>query len=225
MPGGAEPSVGDNGRQSFNGTGGRVRAETCGEPLSLAHIPVDQVIRLVGLTDDQLAVSLDPLPDGSPVVIRYRIPHPSPSTHDVVDDVLAKLESIAIDLFPAWLPSADAIDTSSDFDRRVVRRLAHRRVGGKRPLRSVSRRHGGGGTAWTCRRIGGSDPKCVPRAWPRSSPTVIAVTVSCCASDPAMLRPPRTTSAAPPSPSSGWSTPATSESGSLRAPYRWWTGM
>ena len=43
-----------------------MRAETCGEPLSLAHIPVDRVVRLVGLTDEQLAVSLDPLPDGSP---------------------------------------------------------------------------------------------------------------------------------------------------------------
>ena len=126
-----------------------MRAVTCGEPLSLAHIPVDRVVRLVGLTGEQLAVSLDPLPDGSPVVIRYRIPHPVPSTHDVVDDVLAKLEAIAMDLFPAWLPSADAIDTSSDFDRRVVRRARPSKGGGKCPLRSVSRRHGGSGTAWT----------------------------------------------------------------------------
>jgi uncharacterized protein DUF559 len=105
-----------------------VSAEACGQPLSLAHIPIDQVVRLVGLNDDQLAVSLDPLPVGSPVVICHRIPHPAPSAHDVVADVLMKLESIAMDLFPAWLPSADAIDSSSDFDRRVVRRLAHRRA-------------------------------------------------------------------------------------------------
>jgi very-short-patch-repair endonuclease len=105
-----------------------VRAETCGEPLSLAHIPVDRVVRLVGLTDEQLAVGLDPLPDGSPVVIRYRVPFPCASTHDVVDDVLAKLEAIAMELFPAWLSSADVIDTGSDFDRRVVRELAHRRA-------------------------------------------------------------------------------------------------
>jgi hypothetical protein len=53
--------VGQNGRRSFNGAGGRVRAEACGEPLSLAHIPVNQVVRLVGLNDEQLAVRLTPV--------------------------------------------------------------------------------------------------------------------------------------------------------------------
>lgn len=99
----------------------------CGEPLSLARIPTAQITRLAGLSDEQLAVSLDPLPDGAPVVIRYRLPSSCPSASKVVDDALEQLESVAMDLFPAWLPDADAIQTSSDFDRRVVRRLAHRR--------------------------------------------------------------------------------------------------
>ena len=163
-----------------------MRAETCGEPLSLAHIPVDRVVRLVGLTDEQLAVSLDPLPDGSPVVIRYRIPHPCPSTHDVVDDVLAKLEAIAMDLFPAWLPSADVIDTSGDFDRRVVRELAHRKA--------AESAHFGpflADMAEAALRGRAPDRRFGPEvrangAGPGSSPTAIAVTVSCCGSDPAM---------------------------------------
>jgi len=106
-----------------------VSAVTCGQPLSLSQIPADQVVRLAGLTDEHLAVSLDPLPDRVPVVIRCRLPRPhSPS--GFVDDVLQQLESVALDLFPAWLPAAEAITTSSDFDRRVVRQLAHRHAGG-----------------------------------------------------------------------------------------------
>jgi very-short-patch-repair endonuclease len=103
-----------------------VSALTRGEPLSLTHIPAEQVIRLAGITDEQLAVSLDPLPDGSPVVIRHRIDGSGRQQHAVVGDALARLESVAIELYPAWLPHADAIDTGSDFDLRVVRELAHR---------------------------------------------------------------------------------------------------
>jgi very-short-patch-repair endonuclease len=105
-----------------------VSAATCGEPLSLARIPADRIMRLAGLTDEQLAVSLDPLPDGAPVVIRYRLPGVSPSPSALVDDALDRLQSMAIDLFPAWLPEAGVLDASSDLDRRVVRQLAHRRA-------------------------------------------------------------------------------------------------
>jgi very-short-patch-repair endonuclease len=105
-----------------------VSALTCGEPLSLSHLPSDRILRLAGLNEAQLAVSLDPLPPGAPVVVRYRLP-PSPRRPlDVVDDVLDRLESVAMDLFPAWLPSATAIAASSDFERRVVRQLAHGRA-------------------------------------------------------------------------------------------------
>lgn len=98
-------------------------AVTCGEPLSLSQIPADRVVRLAGLTDEQLAVSLDPLPACVPVVIRCRFPG-SPSPSGFVDDALDRLELVALDLFPAWLPDAQAITASSDFDRRVVRQLA-----------------------------------------------------------------------------------------------------
>jgi very-short-patch-repair endonuclease len=103
-----------------------VSALTRGQPLSLAHIPVDRVIRLAGLTDEQLTVSLDPLPDGAPVVIRYRIDRPGLSQHHVVDDALTGLENVGLNLYPAWLPDSGAITTSSDFDLRVIRELAYR---------------------------------------------------------------------------------------------------
>jgi hypothetical protein len=98
----------------------------CGEPLSLSHVPSDRVIRIAGPSAEQLVIVLDPLPDGAPVVIRYRVPASPVSALAVVDDALAKLEIVARELFPAWLLGADAIATSSDFDRRVVRELARR---------------------------------------------------------------------------------------------------
>jgi very-short-patch-repair endonuclease len=102
-----------------------VSTVACGEPLSLSDVPTDRVVRIAGRSAEQLMVSLDPLPEGAPVVIRYRVPaRDSPLA--VVDDVLDRLEVVARELFPAWLPDAGVIDTSSDFDRRVVRELARR---------------------------------------------------------------------------------------------------
>jgi hypothetical protein len=49
-----------------------------------------------------------------------------PSAKQLVDDVLRRLQTIAFELFPAWLPDAGAIDSTSVFDRRVVREIAHR---------------------------------------------------------------------------------------------------
>ena len=100
-------------------------AATCGEPLSLALVPSDRVTRLAGLTGEQLAVGLDPLPEDAPVVIRYRLPTPPRTPQELVDDVLDRFETVALGLFPAWLPGAEVIDASSDFDRRVLREMAY----------------------------------------------------------------------------------------------------
>jgi hypothetical protein len=48
----------------------------------------------------------------------------------LVDDVLDRLESVALGLFPAWLPDAEVITASSAVDRRVVRQLAYRHAAG-----------------------------------------------------------------------------------------------
>jgi very-short-patch-repair endonuclease len=103
----------------------------CDEPLSLSHVPPDQVVRVVGLSDEQFAVGLDPLPDGAPVVIRYRVPGAPLRQQEVVGDVLDQLESVALGLFPAWLPDAAVISERSDFDRRVVQQLARRLASGR----------------------------------------------------------------------------------------------
>jgi very-short-patch-repair endonuclease len=94
--------------------------------VSLSHVPTDRVVRIAGASDEQLAVGLDPLPRDAPAVIRYRVATAPVSPLAVVDDALDRLEVVARELFPAWLPDADVVTTSSDFDRRVVRDLARR---------------------------------------------------------------------------------------------------
>ena len=111
-------------------------ALACGEPLSLAHLPADQVVRLAGLTEEQLAVGLDPLPEGSPVVIRYHQSRTPLLPREFVDGVLDRLESIARDLFPAWLPGAELIcDTSHSINGWCARS----RMGTQRTVRTSVR--------------------------------------------------------------------------------------
>lgn len=83
------------------------------------------VVRVAGLRADELANALDPLPAAGPVPIWYR-PVPG-NAAAVLDDVLTHLETIACQLFPAWLPDAQPLD-SSDLDRRAVRLMARRRA-------------------------------------------------------------------------------------------------
>jgi hypothetical protein len=50
------------------------------------------------------------------------------TTVAIIGDVLDRLEAIARELFPSWLPNAEVVYSSSDHDRRVVRMLAHRQA-------------------------------------------------------------------------------------------------
>lgn len=95
-------------------------------PVPWAEIPAAQVVRLAGVTAEELAVALDPPPDGVPVGIWYRPPAVGAAAM-IVEDALAYLESVARQLFPVWLPRADRLGTS-DLDRRAVRVLARGRA-------------------------------------------------------------------------------------------------
>lgn len=101
-----------------------------GQALLLQHLPTGRPIRIAGMSDDQLAVCLDPLPEAMPVVVRYRVAEHTTSPADVVDDVLERLAVMACELFPTWLPTARSITTDSDHDRRVIRQLAHELASG-----------------------------------------------------------------------------------------------
>jgi len=90
-----------------------------------SRVSTERVVRLGGLTSDQLAISLDPLPDDAPVVIAYQVTPPCPAPIAIVDGVLIKLETLARELFPAWLPGGDAIDAASGLDRSTAENRLH----------------------------------------------------------------------------------------------------
>jgi hypothetical protein len=100
------------------------------EPLSLSAVPDGRVLRLNSISAKQLAVWLDPLPPDVPAVITYRTPAEHLATAAAIGHMLDRLEAIARELFPSWLPDAEVLSSSSDHDRRVVRLLAHRHASG-----------------------------------------------------------------------------------------------
>jgi very-short-patch-repair endonuclease len=94
------------------------------QPAPLSALPRRGVCHLSGTTSDQLSIRLDPLPAGVPVIIRYRM-QAAPSASGVIEDVLDRLTQVAVELFPAWLPDGDAVETGrTSLDRAVVRMLA-----------------------------------------------------------------------------------------------------
>jgi very-short-patch-repair endonuclease len=94
------------------------------QPAPFSALPRRGVCHLSGVTSDQLSILLDPLPPGAPVVIRYRM-QAAPSPTAVIDDVLGRLTQVAVELFPAWLPDGDGVESGGvNLDRAVVRMLA-----------------------------------------------------------------------------------------------------
>jgi very-short-patch-repair endonuclease len=88
-----------------------------------ADVPTDRVVRLDGVAPALLHLSLDPLPDAAPSVLRYR-PAGSGTPAEQVAALLDELERAAVDLFPCWLPGADAIVGPQGAGVAAIRTLA-----------------------------------------------------------------------------------------------------
>lgn len=96
------------------------------EPSLVSALPRRGVCHLTGTTAGRLSISLDPLPSGAPVVIRYRM-QSAPSATAVIEDVLDRLTRVAIELFPVWLSDGEAVTGGGvSLDRAVARMLAQR---------------------------------------------------------------------------------------------------
>lgn len=93
---------------------------------SWAELPVGRVVRL-GADADALALAIDPLPAGAPVIVTY-FPAEAACIDDMVASVLRELDEAAIALFPAWLPEAEAIEGAGGAHLPAVRALARRRA-------------------------------------------------------------------------------------------------
>jgi len=88
-----------------------------------ADVPTDRVIWLDGAAPELLQLSLDPLPQNAPAVLCCR-PAGSGTLAEQVTALLDELEWAAVDLFPHWLPGADAIAGPQGAGVLAVRTLA-----------------------------------------------------------------------------------------------------
>jgi very-short-patch-repair endonuclease len=88
-----------------------------------ADMPTDRVIWLDGAAPELLQLSLDPLPQNAPAVLCCR-PLGSGTLAEQVTALLDELEWAAVDLFPHWLPGADAIAGAQGAGVPAVRTLA-----------------------------------------------------------------------------------------------------
>lgn len=72
---------------------------------------------------------MDPLPPDAPATVIY---HPSaePTVARMVEAMLRELETVAVELFPAWLPGASAISAPSGLGIAAVRAVAREAAAG-----------------------------------------------------------------------------------------------
>jgi len=88
-------------------------------------LPLDRPICIEGASADELALSIEPLPADAPAIITYAASrHIRPA--QVVDTLLTQLDRIARELFPAWLPSAEPIESAAGAGAVAVRSIALR---------------------------------------------------------------------------------------------------
>ncbi|GAA2676795.1 DUF559 domain-containing protein [Actinoplanes palleronii] len=88
-------------------------------------LPLDQPIVVEGPTASALALSLEPLPAEAPAVITYEATAPRRPAQ-LIDDLLDRLDRVARELFPAWLPAAAGIDGPAGAGVVAVRSIALR---------------------------------------------------------------------------------------------------
>ncbi len=90
-----------------------------------AMLPTDRVIRLADTVEPAVRAALDPLPADAPAVLGYR-PAARPSLAACQRALLADLESVAVALFPGWLPGAEVIESAGGAGVAAARALAGR---------------------------------------------------------------------------------------------------
>lgn len=91
------------------------------------ELPLDRVTILNGADSRSLAESVDPVPLGAPAIAFYSLPTGRPwSAPDIVADIVAALESAAVDLTSLWLPDGGLFDGTSSLDRRALTEHARR---------------------------------------------------------------------------------------------------
>jgi very-short-patch-repair endonuclease len=89
----------------------------------LAELPAGRVTQVLGASADDIAATLARVAPELPLALIHRI-HVAPALEAFVTDVLDDLESVVVDLFPAWLPGAERITVSAGAGLAAVRAVA-----------------------------------------------------------------------------------------------------
>lgn len=91
-----------------------------------ADVPPGRVAYLVGASPEAIALMLETLPADAPAVVTCRSTSVTaePPSSRMVAAVLDQMEQAALDLYPAWLPGADAIAGPGGAGVDAVRALA-----------------------------------------------------------------------------------------------------
>jgi very-short-patch-repair endonuclease len=94
-------------------------------------LPLDKPIVIEGPHASTLTLSIEPLPAEAPAVITYEAAAPRRAAQ-VIDDLLDRLDRVARQLYPAWLPAAALLDDPAGAGTVAVRSIALRdaRAGG-----------------------------------------------------------------------------------------------
>jgi very-short-patch-repair endonuclease len=88
-------------------------------------LPMGHAVWLDGVSAETLALALDPLPAGAPVVVTYH-PEAHLEVRTAASAILGNLDQVAAGLYPTWLPGAEAIDHAAGLGSAAVRSLARR---------------------------------------------------------------------------------------------------
>jgi very-short-patch-repair endonuclease len=96
--------------------------------------PSSGIVRLIDVDPTSLATALDDLPDDGAAVLILRL-STAVGASEIVDDVLANLESTAHTLYPAWLPDAEVSPGRGTLDRVAAQALAVELAGASKHYR------------------------------------------------------------------------------------------
>lgn len=88
-----------------------------------------RAVRLTGAEAGILTATMDPLPPDAPATVVY-YPPAEPTVARMVQAMLRELETVAVELFPAWLPGARAISAPSGLGIAAVRVVAREAAAG-----------------------------------------------------------------------------------------------
>ncbi len=89
-------------------------------------LPTDRAVSLVGGHLDYFERSVDPLPPTAPIIVF--LSDVRGSKRAIINQVIERLDSAVVKLYPAWLPGAEAIESHGPAARALLRALAMRQA-------------------------------------------------------------------------------------------------